>query len=190
MAAVIYCDRCGLASATDAQFCQRCGNSLWSRPSVIAVPAVTSVLAAPTGPRYAGFWVRTLAFFLDWLLLSMAGYASLPMVGSALAFAHMRLGVPVPGRLARISAALAIAWIYRAGMESSRFQATVGKAILQLKVTDLAGRAISFSQASFRHICRSLVGGLTLGIGLAVAGFDLRKRGLHDKLAGTLVLYR
>jgi uncharacterized RDD family membrane protein YckC len=83
--------------------------------------------------------------------------------------------------------ALMLSWIYYASMESSTWQATLGKKILGLKVTDLAGNRISFARASGRFFGK-ILSGMILGIGFLMAGFTARKQTLHDILAGCLVL--
>jgi uncharacterized RDD family membrane protein YckC len=80
-----------------------------------------------------------------------------------------------------------LSWIYYASLESSAWQATLGKKILGLKVTDLAGNRISFARASGRFFGK-IVSGMILGIGFLMAGFTERKQALHDILAGCLVL--
>ncbi len=77
-------------------------------------------------------------------------------------------------------------WLYEALMESSSRQATLGKMIFQMKVTDLSGSRISFARATGRYFAKWL-SGLTLFIGYIIAGFTERKQALHDMVAGTLV---
>jgi len=77
-------------------------------------------------------------------------------------------------------------WLYEAFMESSSYQATLGKMIFGMKVTDLNGNRISFGRATGRHFAKWL-SAMILGIGYIMVGFTERKQGLHDLLAGTLV---
>ena len=77
-------------------------------------------------------------------------------------------------------------WLYEAFMLSSQYQATLGKMIFGMKVTDLYGNRISFARATGRHFAKWL-SGMILGIGYIMVGFTERKQGLHDMLAGTLV---
>jgi len=77
-------------------------------------------------------------------------------------------------------------WLYEAFMESSSYQATLGKMIFGMKVTDLNGNRISFERATGRHFAKWL-SGMILCIGYIMVGFTDRKQGLHDLLAGTLV---
>ena len=77
-------------------------------------------------------------------------------------------------------------WLYEAFMESSSYQATLGKMIFGMKVTDLNGNRISFERATGRHFAKWL-SAMVLFIGYIMVGFTERKQGLHDLLAGTLV---
>ena len=87
----------------------------------------------------------------------------------------------------QIAVSFAIGWIYCAGSESSSWQATPGKRILGIAVTDLAGSRISFARASGRYLAESLSSALFL-IGYLVQPFTERRQALHDVLAGTLVV--
>lgn len=82
---------------------------------------------------------------------------------------------------------ISVSWLYFAVMESSGLQGTVGKALLGLEVTDDRGHRISFGRATGRYWAK-ILSGLTLCIGFMMVGFTSRKRGLHDLVAGTLVL--
>lgn len=79
-------------------------------------------------------------------------------------------------------------WLYFAGMESSERQATFGKSLTSLKVTDLDGRRITFKRATGRFFAKLITGMIPLAIGYIMAGFTAKKQALHDMIAGTLVL--
>lgn len=80
-------------------------------------------------------------------------------------------------------------WLYFALQESSERQATIGKRALNIYVTDMYGRRISFGQATGRYFSK-IISSLILGIGYIMAGFTEKKQGLHDMIAGTLVKRR
>jgi uncharacterized RDD family membrane protein YckC len=90
--------------------------------------------------------------------------------------------------LATIS--LVVTWLYHAWMESSEWQATVGKRVLGLVVTDAAGQRISFGRATARHFSKIITNMVPLAIGYIMAGFTEKKQALHDMIAGCLVLRR
>jgi len=77
--------------------------------------------------------------------------------------------------------------LYFAGMESSASQATIGKMVVGLKVTDTDGGQISFLRALGRTAAK-LLSGLFMNLGYILAAFTGRKQALHDVVAGTLVV--
>jgi uncharacterized RDD family membrane protein YckC len=185
--ASIFCNRCGFPSADDAQFCQRCGATLGVRSAVPVVPPSQIAM-----PHYAGFWIRVAAALVDTLLLFTAGFPIRIVVGSVVTLLGTDVQMPVHElllvrRWVRIAVAIAIGWAYKAGMESSRYQATLGKMAMRLRVTDLEGNRLSLSHATARYFAKYL-SLLTLGIGYLMVGFDKQKQGLHDRIAETLVL--
>ena len=79
------------------------------------------------------------------------------------------------------------------GMESSSWQATLGKMALGLCVTDMDGGRPTFGRASGTFFSgRGIsfvpsVGGLYFLIGCIMAGFTEKKQALHDMIASCLV---
>lgn len=101
----------------------------------------------------------------------------------------------VAGMVATIAAAMGTVWIlamiiqilYFTFMESSKYQATVGKLALGLMVTDVNGAKLDFTKALVRNLCR-IISNITMLIGYIIAGFTEKKQALHDIIAGTLVV--
>lgn len=77
--------------------------------------------------------------------------------------------------------------IYYALMESSKYQATLGKIVMGIKVVNKDGRGLDFSKALLRNLSK-ILSGLIIGIGYIMIIFDDRKQGLHDKIADTFVV--
>jgi uncharacterized RDD family membrane protein YckC len=129
---------------------------------------------------YAGFWRRLAGYLIDSILVSIVGgivFAILAGVGGD--------GGAVIGYLIWIVGA----FVYSAWMESSTYQATVGKIALGIQVTDLNGNRVSFGRALGRNLSK-ILSALILYIGFIMAAFTERKQGLHDMIAGTLVVKR
>jgi uncharacterized RDD family membrane protein YckC len=121
---------------------------------------------------FGGFWIRVLAWLFDYLVGAVV-----------VALARAVLG-PIGVLLA-----LPLLLLYYPVLESSGRQATFGKQVCGLVVTDLRGQRISFGQGLLRQFAKFL-SALALGVGFLMVAFTDRKRGLHDLIAGTLVLRR
>jgi uncharacterized RDD family membrane protein YckC len=177
-------------------------DATWSAPPVTA-PAYSyaATMQPPAHLMYAGVWLRVAAYFLDYLILEIpliilasgAGF----IYGISAARDHSSVGFVNPDaslnmsfiifELCIMSVSLAVHWLYFALQESSSAQATIGKRLIGLKVTNLEGQRIGLGQATGRFFGK-ILSGLTLLIGYAMAGFTERKQALHDILAGTLVI--
>ena len=77
--------------------------------------------------------------------------------------------------------------LYFSVMESSRYQASLGKMAMGIKVVDFDGNRISFRTAVLRAVGKILSQSI-MWIGFIMAAFTERKQGLHDIIAGTLVV--
>ena len=140
--------------------------------------------------EYGGFWRRVGAYLIDSIVvfIAMSVLGSLLGLGTttaetgdwSAAFAYSADDAPST----LFSLALGIA--YFAGLESSPWQATLGKKALNMVVTDLNGDRISFPRALGRYLAK-ILSALILLIGYIMVAFTQRKQGLHDMLAGTLV---
>lgn len=130
---------------------------------------------------YAGFWRRVAAVILDGLLLSVVTVPLTLALGEGDTYAEAARSS------AGSSISTVVTWLYYALMESSAKQATLGKMALGIIVTDLEGRRIGFGRATGRYFAK-ILSALILGIGFLMAAFTERKQGLHDMIAGTLVV--
>lgn len=148
---------------------------------------------------YAGFWKRFVAYLIDDIVLSLAGFLVILFIGAlfGLSFLSMLSGdaestvaVIVAAATAIVMAILAlmiVGWLYFALMEASMNQGTLGKMALGIKVTDLDGNRISFGRASGRYFGK-IASGMILYIGFIMAGFTEKKQALHDIMASCLVV--
>jgi uncharacterized RDD family membrane protein YckC len=147
-------------------------------------------VAPVAGVGYGGFWIRVVAAIIDTIILRVV-VAPVGMIFGGLGMAGMMSGIPHAG-LALLGGGVTFilfifgSWLYEAFMESSSYQATLGKMIFGMKVTDLYGNRISFERATGRHFAKWL-STIIMCIGFIMVGLTDRKQGLHDLLAGTLV---
>ncbi len=162
-----------------------------------------------TTPTYAGFWWRFLAYLIDDIILSFASAFLLIPIWASLGFSIFAagrwegtdwdfdsgvdpnscafIGSMIGLIIITVLLAIALEWLYFSLMESSKYQATLGKMAVSVKVTDLEGNRICFARATGRYFGK-ILSGMILMIGYIMAGFTQKKQALHDMLANTLVI--
>jgi len=183
----MFCSNCGVQLPDDSRFCSECG---------VAIQAISEkqdfhrTTATRARVHYAGFWRRVGAYFIDGLIMSPVswGISFLAIVIGASVAEDEDLGAGI-GLLIGAILLIVLAWIYFAAMESSSKQATLGKMALGIIVTDLKGHRISFGKATGRHFGK-IVSGIILYIGFIMVAFTEKKQGLHDMMAGCLVVVK
>jgi uncharacterized RDD family membrane protein YckC len=188
----LFCTKCGTPNAANAQFCSSCGAALSPVPAGAAAPAAPVPYAAVVPGAYGGFWIRVVAAIIDAIIVRVVAWP-IGMVfglgglaGMMGGFPHRGLGLHTLGGGVVFVLVIFGSWLYEAFMLSSPYQATLGKMIFGMKVTDLNDNRISFGRATGRHFAK-WISTLVLCIGYIMVGFTERKQGLHDLLAGTLV---
>ena len=196
----MICSKCNANSPTSSPFCRNCGFPLVGYSlSAISGGAAAAVLPAVameeegTG-TYAGFWLRFVAALID---AAVFFGAMVFVVLLAVAFTRGRMHSSGRASAQSISEFLLlfrifgviVVWLYFAVMESSSWQATVGKRVAGIYVTDMEGRRISFGRASGRHFAK-FISNLTVFVGYLIAGFSEKKQALHDMIASCLVQRR
>ena len=135
--------------------------------------AYTGSAYVPTISReYGGFWIRFVAAIIDGILLAIVQFI---------------IGLVIDDQTTTTLINIVLGWLYFAGMESSANQATLGKRVMGLQVTDLEGDRIGFGKATGRYFAK-IISALILFIGYFMIGFTEKKQGLHDMIAGTLVI--
>jgi uncharacterized RDD family membrane protein YckC len=215
---VMICTACGAKTPEGKSFCSACGRPLVGFSvgrvaaqspapdfSPAASPAEASATHSPE--QYAGFWLRVLAAIIDLIILAIplamaVSYLSVAM-GSWRAFLSLHPGqspeeiVAAFGRtylFAILCFFIVSGWLYFALLESSRWQGTLGKKFMGLRVADLRGNRVTFGRASGRFFGgrflahAPFLGSLYIAIDCICAGLTTRKQALHDMLSGCLVL--
>jgi uncharacterized RDD family membrane protein YckC len=215
----MFCTRCGAQLLEGNRFCQACGQEVGTAAVAASLPEVPAGATLPpaVSPRptssatahaplpYAGFWERVAAYLIDGLILGIPfGILVLILIflfGGFGAMMHRRNPVD-PGQAMALIAPMfslfflgmlvfvALQWLYFAGMESSERQASFGKSVMSLRVTNYDGQRISFGHATGRFFAKIVSGMIPFAIGYIMAAFTARKQALHDLIAGTLVLRR
>ena len=155
--------------------------------------------------KYAGFWLRFVAYIIDVIVIQIIqsfliipilgiigfGFASqgfdfnLDRMSDEDAMAFIFAMISAISTLVLIAYALEI--LYFSIMEASKYQGTLGKMALGLKVTDMNGQPLDFPKALLRNLGK-IISGMLLLIGYILAGITEKKQALHDIIAGALVV--
>lgn len=146
--------------------------------------------------KYAGFWIRFIAYLVDALILyvPVSVFNYIFIIDGIISFTQnssldsMDWSAFYRTFVLCIFLNLLVYWFFSAMFESGGWQATPGKRLMGLRVVDEMGGRISFKVATGRYFSKYL-SALILFIGYIMVGLTEKKQGLHDKMAGTFVLY-
>lgn len=136
--------------------------------------------------NYANFWKRTAAYLLDYVIYMTGCGMLLLVIGIILGVSGTNpseMAFNVLGLLI----SLVVYLLYYVWPEASAWQATLGKRIFGLKVTDLNGQRISFWRSLGRNV-GMVVSSFILCIGYLMCFWTQQKQCLHDHMAGCLVV--
>ena len=147
-----------------------------------------------------GFWVRLGAYILDNILLSIAMKVITLPWGEK--FAALQKGFDPSGpqmsqekimELGLVSITYCLIYLTLSMayyvLLNGRFGATVGKLVVGANIVNEDGSPLGYTRALVRYAgeCLSFI---LVGIGYLMIGFRHDKRGLHDLIARTRVIYR
>jgi uncharacterized RDD family membrane protein YckC len=132
--------------------------------------------------KYAGFWIRFLAYIIDLIILGVIGKI---LFGNQVTQYQagrggMSFSVDYSGWRVIIPLAYVVGcWI--------AFSATPGKMICKLKITQENGQKLT-PQTALLRLVGYAVSAVVVFIGFITIGFDKKKQGWHDKIAHTYVV--
>ena len=168
----MFCPNCGQEYTAGSAFCGNCGYNLSG--------------TADTGrTEYAGFWLRFVAYIIDYIIVGIVSFILyLPSLFLLTDITYTEL---MTTSLYNLLVGIVVPWLYYAIMEASSKQATLGKMVIGSIVTDEAGNRISFGRATGRYFGK-ILSAIIILIGYIMIAFTAKKQGLHDIIAGTLVV--
>ena len=154
----MYCKKCGKEVSEEADYCPSCGAAL----------RVNELVLASTGERI-------LAWLMDGILIGF--------VVSIVAFPGMFFPFHTPFmNLSLNSIALFLYWTYTEGTTGQ----SIGKKLMNIKVTDLDGESIDISKSMYQAFGKAFLLPLDVIIGL-IAYSDEEQR-LFNHLSDTIVV--
>ena len=137
----------------------------------------------PTAPQYfAAFDQRVVADIIDYLVVLSVYLLLMVVVYLVTELMAFRI-IAIVGLFFLWTARL----IYGSFAEASAKQATVGKRLMDLKVTDLNGNKLTLANSFARNIAK-IISNFTLGIGYLYLFLNKKQQCLHDVIASTVVV--
>jgi uncharacterized RDD family membrane protein YckC len=190
----VRCIRCGAMVQGMAQMCDTCRAEEQARLGPLArFPAEAAPATATNCPScgsllgegpfcpscgsrvgefvYAGFWMRLAAWLIDGVILTLVQLPIALVVADAVTAASLQLAIGI--------AYVIGFWVARG--------ATPGKMLMGVEIMTTDGQPIGLGRAIARYLGYFLSGFLLL-IGYIMIGLRRDKRGLHDLIAGTVVV--
>lgn len=140
--------------------------------------------------EYAGFWVRLAAYVIDSIIvffgllfvrLFLSGIMSVlsdAWIGGNILFHYTLKDILLYG----FQVLYFILCTYLTGT-------TLGKRAMNLRVVSADGQKLTILNVVYRETIGRFLCSLSVGIGYIIAGVDREKRGLHDILCDTRVIY-
>ena len=143
--------------------------------------------SAPRHQAKAGFWIRSVAYILDFFLLGTVQLVLSLLIDQVIGL----LGIVTEGD----PAVNLVIWLFGASLSigyavffTGYCGQTPGKMVLRIKVIRTDGGPVSYSRAALREVLGKFISSILLGIGYLMVAFDSQKQGLHDKIADTYVI--
>jgi len=143
--------------------------------------------------QYAGFWKRLAAYAVDSIIFLTIGIGAGIVWGISIKVGNPEATTETLQTLIKSNEVTTnlipvLMWtLYFVLMESSKWQGSIGKIVMGIRVKTSEGKRLNLVQALFRHLC-SYVSLASLCIGFAMIGWTQRKQGLHDKIMSTIVV--
>jgi uncharacterized RDD family membrane protein YckC len=155
-----------------------------TQPPVSWTPAAPSEPGPAPGLRFAGFWVRTVAYIIDLIIVAVIGSAlsvffGAPTITSGPSGLEIDYASQGPSALVTLLYFIGF-WVWRSQ--------TPGMLVFNMRVVRAdTGEGIDVVRGILRYV-GLIISFVVLLLGVIWVAFDGRKQGWHDKLAGTVVV--
>ena len=180
------CPRCHQVNAPGASQCFTCGMPF--DVATAAVPSGATLRAFALGAP-GGFWLRSLAYIIDTLVIVLPLVVLWMLMGQPLPASTDEILEPPPGYERLQLLVLLLTLIYDTAL-ITLWATTVGKRAFGLYVVRSDGSRVGPGRALARHLLTALSANFTLGFIFLVVAFRRDRRGLHDLICDTVVIQR
>ena len=155
---------------------------------------VITPLVEPPIRRYAGFWVRVLAYVIDAIVLSIVAGILTTGFGVGVSDTQTVLSLDSFGEILRDLFLVNLIWsmlgLFYVIFMTFKFNQTLGKMALGIEVVRADGQPNQLGNLFFREVIGKTLSAIIFLIGYIMVAFDPKKRGLHDRIASTYVVYK
>ncbi len=148
----------------------------------------TPPTSTPTSVRYAGFWLRFGASFIDSLITAIGINILMFVVATVLKTISIGYVAGIVGVFSSIIS-FVLTFLYYCLLTHYK-GATYGKMFMGIEVRSVDNQRLSLSKVIIRETIGKIVSGIILGIGYIMVAFTEKKQGLHDLMAGSVVVYK
>ena len=158
------------------------------KPVFVQKYAENAQAAGRLGMRYAGFWVRFGAYFVDNIILSVLTYAVLIPLAFVIHSNESVAGAVVFQGVSIVWSML-VSCVYNA-VPLVKWGATPGKMMCGLKVVRSDGSPLTYGRAFGRYF-GEMLSGMIFCVGYLMAAFDrVEHKALHDIICDTRVIHK
>ena len=179
------CSGCHAVNSAAAQYCYKCGLPL---PQTLSTGYENQM-------RYAGFWIRLVAWFIDIIIIGIvADIVTVPLfihyIGFSGNYSWLTSGTLPASFWTYYGWALLtnfIVDIVYYTVAIGKWGKTLGKLAVKIKVVKPDGSRVSYWRALGRSLANYL-NAFTFGLMYLVIAFTSKKRGVHDYIADTVVI--
>ncbi len=162
-------------------------------PPPPAPPYAPSYAApAPSASGYAGFWIRFAAYLIDAILVGVVTFGLIKATGVITVYCPFGVtdpndpscsGTQISGLFYVL---ILLPVIYDVVLWA--FGGTLGQRLLGMRVVNAAtGGNLGLARSLLRYV-GLIISSIPIYLGLIWVGFDPRKQGWHDKIAGSYVV--
>lgn len=135
-------------------------------------------------PQYfASFDQRLMAWAIDYFIIAVIYAVILAIAILLVENKEIRVGLVVTGFIL----VPFTKFLYNIVGDSSKAQGTIGKKLMDIKVTDEHGTKLGIGVAFLRNLAK-IISNITLGLGYLYCFLNKKQQCLHDTIAGTLVV--
>ncbi|HEY8854832.1 MAG TPA: RDD family protein [Candidatus Dormibacteraeota bacterium] len=150
------------------------------------MPGGYQPMAVASPGAYGGFWIRVVAYIIDFIILAIIGAILSAPLGVHYTDPN---SLTTPGARTSNGIELLLSLVYFVGLWTY-MGGTIGQRILGMRVVDATtGQPIGLGKAVIRWL-GLLLSFFVCFIGVIWVAFDARKQGWMDKIAGTVVVRR